>query len=121
MSGLTWGTVYCIYAWSSTHTIKDIDVENVHSKTGNELCWWYEIKRHTYEERLKLLKLTVLERKRERGDLIEEFKILTGREDVAPSRLFQLALKDLNLCGHHLKLYKSHVDLMSENITFRRE
>ena len=64
------------------------------------------MKSKTYEERLKLLKLTTLER-RQRVDLIEVYKILTGKEDIDSSRLFQLASQDLNLRGHHLKLYKN--------------
>jgi len=63
------------------------------------------MKSETYKERIKLLKLTTLERKRQRGDLIEVYKILTC--------LFQLASQDLNLRGHHLKLYKKpcHVNV----------
>ena len=66
------------------------------------------MKSKTYEERLglKLLKLTTLERRRQRGDLIEVYKIVTGKEDIDSSCLFQLASQDLNFRGHHLKLYK---------------
>ena len=71
------------------------------------------MKSKTYEERLKLLKLTTLERRRQRGDLIEVYKILTGKEGIESSCLFQLASQDLNLRGHHLQLYKKpcHLDV----------
>ena len=45
--------------------------------------------------------------RRFRGDMIETYKILTGKEDIDPSRIFQLARErgDPNLvCG--LKLLK---------------
>ena len=63
------------------------------------------MKSKTYEG-LKLLKLTTLERRRQRGDLIEVYNILTGKEDIDSSCLFQPASQDLNLRGHHLKLNK---------------
>ena len=49
------------------------------------------LKGKTYEERLKELGLTTLEARRERGDMIEVFKILTGKEDVDPGAWFTLA------------------------------
>ena len=41
-----------------------------------------------YEERLHRLGLTTLEDRRERGDLIETYKIITGKVDVDPCTLF---------------------------------
>jgi len=41
----------------------------------------------TYEQRLQLLNITSLERRRQRGDLIEVYKILTGKEDMNPTYL----------------------------------
>ena len=35
-----------------------------------------------YEERLKQLGLTTLQARRERGDMVETYKILTGKVDV---------------------------------------
>ena len=33
-------------------------------------------------------------------------EILTGKEDIDLTCLFQIASRELNLCGHHSKLYK---------------
>ena len=94
---------YCVQAWSP-YMVKDIEVlEKVQRRATKCVVG---MKSKTYEERLKLLKLTTLERRRQRGDLIEVYKILTGKEDIDSSCLFQLASQDLNLRGHHLKLYK---------------
>ena len=47
-----------------------------------------------------------LERRRLREDLIETFKILTGREHVNYSKFFELADVTSGLRGHSLKLFK---------------
>jgi len=51
-----------------------------------------------YETRLKKLGIYSLERLR--GDLIETFKILTGRENVNYSKFFELADVTSGLRGH---------------------
>jgi len=59
-----------------------------------------------YETRLKRLGLYSLERRRLRGDLIEVFKILTGKEHIDPSTFFQLTDDTTGLRGHSMKLFK---------------
>ena len=70
---------YCIQAWS-LHLAKDIacpeNVQRRATKLVPGLC------NKSYEERLKFLGLTTLEKRRIRGDMIETFKIITGRESV---------------------------------------
>jgi len=41
-----------------------------------------------YEKRLDTLKLKTLEKRRLRGDLIEMFKLLTGRENIDDTLVF---------------------------------
>ena len=48
-------------------------------------------RRLSYEERLTELSLPRLEDRRIRGDMIETYKIITGKEDVKAEKLFKMA------------------------------
>ena len=61
----------------------------------------------TYEDRLKRLKLPTLRYRRSRGDVIEGYKILSGKYDQEVSDLFELRNRD-NTRGHRYKIYKNH-------------
>jgi len=43
---------------------------------------------YTYDDRLNILKLTTLETRRLRGDLIEVFKMFRGYDNLDPLMLF---------------------------------
>jgi len=58
-----------------------------------------------YETRLKRLKLTSLQKRRQRDDLIEAYKILTGKEGVDPHCFFTLDQNRYGTSGQELKLY----------------
>jgi len=58
-----------------------------------------------YEQRLKALGLHSLQWRRLRGDLIETYKIVTGKDKINLDQLFQKATT-IELRGHSLKLYK---------------
>ena len=65
---------YCVQVWSP-HLIKDIKlIENVQHRATRIP----ELHGKAYEQRLIEVKLTTLETRRLRGDLIEMFKILKG-------------------------------------------
>ena len=59
----------------------------------------------SYEQRLEALGLYSLQQRRLRGDLIETYKILTGKEKINSDQLFQKTTTT-ELRGHSLKLYK---------------
>ncbi len=66
-------------------------------------CWGLK-----YQERLKICGLTTLEQRRTRGDLIQTFKLVTGRDEVKGNKFFELT-RHRGTRGHNLKLYKPSV------------
>ena len=62
----------------------------------------------SYEERLSRLKLTTLETRRLRGDLIEVFKIMKGFDNIDYHDFFVLSTNQFR--GHSLKLFKVRFD-----------
>jgi len=91
---------YAIQAWSP-YLRKDIDcVERVQRSATKMVKGFLQ-----YELRLNRLKLTSLEKRRQRGDLIETYKILTGKEGVDPHCFFTQDKNRYGTRGHELKLY----------------
>ena len=70
-----------------------------------------------YHVRIKKLKLTALETRRLRGDLIEVFKINKGFEDANYNTFFKTA-SSTNLRGHSLKLFKHNLRLDTRKYFF---
>ena len=64
-----------------------------------------EIRHLPYQERLARLKILSMEDRVKRGDLIETYKILTGKVAVDPAQFFENNQDDRTR-GHHLKLNK---------------
>jgi len=76
---------YCIQAWSP-YRIKDIKcLENVQRRATKMV---EGIGKLGYDERLRKLGLTTLETRRKRGDMIEIFKLMTGKEKNRLSTIF---------------------------------
>ena len=92
---------YCVQAWSP-HFKKDIECLEQVQRRATKLINGF--KNLSYENRLKRLKLTTLEKRRLRGDLIETFKIITGREKVDKREFFEISNNTHNLRGHQYKL-----------------
>ena len=92
---------YCIQSWSP-YLRKDIDCLERVQKRATKLV--EGMKKLSYPERLRKLKMTTLERRRLRGDMIETYKIVTGRERVKITDFFELSDTGHNLRGHRFKL-----------------
>ena len=80
---------YCVQAWSP-HLVKDVQclerVQRSATKKTKKLV--PALRKCNYEERLKRLGLTSMQKRRERGDMIEVFKIMTGREKIEIKQFF---------------------------------
>jgi len=70
-----------------------------------------------YFERLRIMGLYSHEKRRLRGDLIETYKKLTGKEKVNQSACFQLAPAVKLLRGHNMKLFPARSRLLLRNIS----
>ena len=56
----------------------------------------------SYEERLIKCGLTTLEKRKSRGDLIEAYKIITGKESIQWERFFELHVAPSKVTWGHL-------------------
>ena len=68
-------------------------------------------KKLSYGERLRRLGLTTLEQRRFRGDLIETYKIVTGKEKISCSQFFTPYTSNYNTRGHCYKLTTTRCNL----------
>lgn len=93
---------YAVQSWSPYYR-KDIDEIEKVQRRATKLS--PDLKDLPYEERCRLLGLTTLEKRRLRGDLIETYKILTGKENINHEVFFEL--RDSNTRSNTVKLIKS--------------
>ena len=98
---------YCVQVWSP-HLRKYIKlIEGVQRRATRMVP---ELKHLTYEERLEKLKLTTLEERRARGDMIETYKIITGKEKVNPGKFFQMIPDREGPRARDKKIFKQRVE-----------
>ena len=64
-----------------------------------------ELRNLEYSDRLRELNLYTLEQRRERGDLIEAYKIITGKENIECEKFFKFR-DNSNTRGNSMKIYK---------------
>ena len=87
----------------SPYLRQDIDtLEQVQRRATKMIRW---LGKFTYEERLMRCGLTNLEKRRTRGDLIEAYKIMTGKEAISAHKFFEVSMESRTR-GHGYKLYK---------------
>lgn len=94
---------FCIQAWSP-YLQKDITCLEKIQRRATKMV--HGLRNMAYDDRLEILGLLSLEKRRLRGDLIEVFKILTDREYIDKHQFFTPSLSS-HLRGHSLKLLKS--------------
>jgi ribonucleases P/MRP protein subunit RPP40 len=97
---------YCSQVWRP-HLRKDIDLlERVQKRATRMIDGYKDI---SYEERLRMVGLTTLERRMWRADMLEVFKIINGMEGLKMEDFFK---KHEGITrGHTFKLYKKRVNL----------
>ena len=105
---------YCIQVWSP-YLAKDIDLlEKVQRRATKLLPSLFYL---SYETRLERLGLYSLYCRRQRGDLIETYKILNGYYDINPTSFFTLSNTDTTRV-HYRKLFKFRSRLLVRHIFF---
>ena len=100
---------FCVQAWSP-YMVKDIDsLEKVQCRAAKLVT---SLAKLTYEQRLKHLRLHSIYSWRQRGDLIETFKILNGLENVEASKFFEMRQPGCTR-GHTMKIVKLRARLLT--------
>ena len=94
---------YCVQVWSP-YKKKYIKLLEGVQKRATKLV--PQLRNMNYDERLKKLGLTRLVDRRVRGDMIETYKIISGKEKVDPGKFFQLAT--FRGRSHSKKIYRKY-------------
>ena len=108
---------YCNQIWNP-HLLKHIiSIENVQRRATKQIPGFKDL---SYEERLTKLKLPTLKYRRDRGDMIETYKILTGKYDRKITQHL-LPINNRESRGHLLKLHHRRpiTNLRKYNFTYR--
>ena len=79
---------YCIQAWSPYYQADKDKLEQVQSRAVNMVAG---LKGRSYEQKLSEVGLTTLEKRRTRGDMIQTFRIVNGKDHVDPHTWFTMA------------------------------
>lgn len=93
----------------------DIDKLERVQRRATKLC--KDIKDLPYEERLQRLMLPSLHYRRNRGDMIQVYKILTGKDRIDSEKLLPMS-NTSSTRGHRMKLMKRHSRLNIRKYSF---
>lgn len=96
---------YAYQVWSP-YFKKDIDILEKVQRRATKMVLF--LRHKSYEDRLDTLGLTTLEKRRQRGDLIETYKILTEHYDVPSLKSMYTKNTNERLRGHSLKLNRNN-------------
>ena len=107
---------YCVQVWSP-HKQKYIDLlEGVQRRATKAVPG---LRNMSYDERLRELGLLRLEHRRIRGDMIETYKILSGKEDIDSGHFFGMApVRGDPETARNLKIYKKVVRTNKRKFVF---
>ena len=94
---------YANQVWAPTLKKQEIEIENVQRRATKLIPGYKDL---TYEERLRKLNLPTLKYRRTRGDMIEMYKIITGKYDPDVSNFITLNNSNYETRGHQYKLEK---------------
>ena len=95
---------YCAQA-VGPQAAKDIDLLEKVQQRATKLV--REVRHLPYPERLSRLRVPSMKKRLQRGDMIETYKILTGKLNVKREKFF--SLRRTFTRGHHLKIDKKRV------------
>ena len=98
---------YCVPAWSPHYEKDKVLLERVQHRFTRMVPGLRQL---TYEQRLKRLGLWTLEKRRNRADLLEVFKMYKGLSLTSFSRFFTISIVS-STRGHTAKIVKSHCHL----------
>ena len=79
---------YCIQAWSPYFQADKDKLEKVQRRAVNMVAG---LKGRSYEQKLREVGLTMLEQRRTRGDMIQTYRIIQGKDQVDPNTWFTMA------------------------------
>ena len=103
--------------WHPRYKKDSITVENVQRRATKRIP---ELKDLSYGERLAKLDLPSLQYRRDRGDMIQVYKIFTGRDRLNPDDFFEMS-RSQGTRGHLMKVQKHHSStLLKRNVFSRR-
>ena len=108
---------YCVHAWSP-YLQRDITLlENVQRRATRLVR---RLKNMDYETRLKELKLTKLEDRRTRGDMILTYRLINGLEGIDYRKFFSLVNTPYDTRGHSKRIARTLLNLEVRRNFFSR-
>jgi hypothetical protein len=95
---------YCNSVWTP---YRKTDIEKLERVQKRATKIFPELRNMKYEDRLRACKLPTLKFRRLRGDMIESYKIITGKYDTINAPPFELNNNSMGTRGNDFKIIKS--------------
>ena len=105
---------YANQIWSPYLKKHITEIENVQRRATRQIP---DMQNLSYEDRLKKLGLTTLTYRRHRGNMIEMYKILTGKYDADVCDFIKIDNREINIRGQRYRLEKRRT---AKTITSKR-